>query len=155
MKTMSKKFAFTAVIGILSASLGGLSWATEKELVLGVNDALTGPGAVYGLPQSNAVKMAADEINAKGGIKAGADIYKLKVISNDDKANPTEATNSVRKLIDRDNVKYLLGFCCSGSTSAVASFIEKESIVLGDLKFFPYIFISPLLNSGFQNSRSL
>lgn len=110
--------------------MGGFSWAAEKELVLGVNDALTGPGAVYGLPQSNAVKMAADEINAKGGIKVGADVYKLKVISNDDKANPTEATNSVRKLIDRDNVKYLLGFCCSGSTSAVASFIEKENVVM-------------------------
>jgi len=130
MKTMSRKFAFTAVVGFLSASLGGFSWAAEKELVLGVNDALTGPGAVYGLPQSNAVKMAADEINAKGGIKVGADVYKLKVISNDDKANPTEATNSVRKLIDRDNVKYLLGFCCSGSTSAVASFIEKENVVM-------------------------
>ena len=130
MKTMSRKFAFTAVVGLLSASLGGFSWAAEKELVLGVNDALTGPGAVYGLPQSNAVKMAADEINAKGGIKVGADVYKLKVISNDDKANPTEATNSVRKLIDRDNVKYLLGFCCSGSTSAVASFIEKENVVM-------------------------
>lgn len=130
MKTMYRKFAFTAVVGFLSASLGGFSWAAEKELVLGVNDALTGPGAVYGLPQSNAVKMAADEINAKGGIKVGADVYKLKVISNDDKANPTEATNSVRKLIDRDNVKYLLGFCCSGSTSAVASFIEKENVVM-------------------------
>jgi branched-chain amino acid transport system substrate-binding protein len=130
MKTMLRKFAFIAAVGILSASLGGVSWATEKELVLGVNDALTGPGAVYGLPQSNAVKMAADEINAKGGIKVGADVYKLKVISNDDKANPTEATNSVRKLIDRDNVKYLLGFCCSGSTSAVASFIEKENVVM-------------------------
>lgn len=130
MKTMCRTFAFTAVVGFLSASLGGFSWAAEKELVLGVNDALTGPGAVYGLPQSNAVKMAADEINAKGGIKVGADVYKLKVISNDDKANPTEATNSVRKLIDRDNVKYLLGFCCSGSTSAVASFIEKENVVM-------------------------
>ena len=74
--------------------------------------------------------MAADEINAAGGIKAGADTYKLNVIANDDKANPTEATNSVRKLIDRDGVKYLLGFCCSGSTSAVASFIEKENAVM-------------------------
>jgi branched-chain amino acid transport system substrate-binding protein len=74
--------------------------------------------------------MAADEINAGGGIKAGATTYKLKVITSDDKANPTEATNSVRKLIDRDNVKYLLGFCCSGSTSAVASFIAKEDAVM-------------------------
>jgi branched-chain amino acid transport system substrate-binding protein len=74
--------------------------------------------------------MAADEINAGGGIKAGPDTYRLKVISYDDKANPTEATNSVRKLIDRDGVKYLLGFCCSGPTSAVASFIERENVVM-------------------------
>ena len=48
-------------------------------------------GAVYGLPQANSVQMAADEINAAGGIKAGGDVYKLRVIANDDKANPTEA----------------------------------------------------------------
>jgi branched-chain amino acid transport system substrate-binding protein len=101
------------------------SSAAEKKLSVGVADALTGGGAVYGLPQANAVKMAADEINAAGGIKVGADAYKLDVIAYDDKANPTEATNAVRKLIDRDGVKYILGFCCSGSTSAVASFIGE------------------------------
>ena len=104
--------------------------AAEKELVIGVADALTGPGAVYGLPQSNSVSMAAREINASGGIKVGSDVYRLKVIANDDKANPTEATNSVRKLLDRDGVKFLLGFCCSGSTSAVASFIGKEDAIM-------------------------
>ena len=104
--------------------------AADKELLIGVNDSLTGPGAVYGLPQSNSVQMAAEEINAAGGIKAGNDVYKIKVIANDDKANPTEATNSVRKLIDRDGAKYLLGFCCSGPTSAVASFIEKENALM-------------------------
>ncbi len=110
------------------ASMG--TSAADKELLIGVNDSLTGPGAVYGLPQANSVQMAADEINAAGGIKAGPDVYKLRVISNDDKANPTEATNSVRKLIDRDDVKYLLGFCCSGPTSAVASFIDKENALM-------------------------
>ncbi len=104
--------------------------AAERQLLIGVNDSLTGPGAVYGLPQSNAVQMAADEINAAGGIKAGPDVYKIKVIASDDKANPTEATNSVRKLIDRDNAKYLIGFCCSGPTGAVASFIEKENALM-------------------------
>ena len=115
-----------ATVALVCVSAG----ATEKELLIGVNDSLTGPGAVYGLPQANSVQMAADEINAAGGIKAGPDVYKLRVISNDDKANPTEATNSVRKLIDRDGVKYLLGFCCSGPTSAVASFIEKENALM-------------------------
>ena len=129
-KRINKRVLMAAMVGLMGAGLGAPSLAADKELVLGVNDALTGPGAVYGLPQANAVLMAAEEINARGGIKAGGDTYKLRVISNDDKANPTEATNSVRKLLDRDGVKYLLGFCCSGSTSAVASFIEKENAVM-------------------------
>ncbi len=85
----------------------GSAFAAEKKLTIGVADALTGGGAVYGLPQANAVRMAADEINAAGGIKVGADNYKIDVIAYDDKANPTEATNAVRKLIDRDGVKYI------------------------------------------------
>lgn len=130
MKTQTHRLTRTVLAALISGGLAATALAADKELVLGVNDALTGPGAVYGLPQANAVQMAADEINARGGIKAGGDTYRLKVIRNDDKANPTEATNSVRKLIDRDNVKYLLGFCCSGSTSAVASFIAKEDVVM-------------------------
>jgi branched-chain amino acid transport system substrate-binding protein len=118
-------------ISVVSAALAcALAGAAEKELLIGVNDSLTGPGAVYGLPQANAVQMAVTEINAAGGIKAGADVYKLRVIASDDKANPTEGTNSVRKLIDRDGAKYLVGFCCSGPTSAVASFIGKENVLM-------------------------
>ena len=54
----------------------------------------------------------------------------FNVIAYDDKANPTEATNAVRKLIDRDGVKFILGFCCSGATGAVASFIANEDAVM-------------------------
>jgi len=109
---------------------GSAAFAGEKTLDIGVSDALTGGAAVYGLPQSNAVQMAADEINAGGGIKLGDDAYMLNVIAYDDQANPTEASNSVRKLLDRDGVKYILGFCCSGATGAVASFIANEDAVM-------------------------
>lgn len=108
----------------------GAAFADEKTLDIGVSDALTGGAAVYGLPQANAVKLAAEEINASGGVKIGDDAYMLNVIAYDDKANPTEASNSVRKLLDRDGVKYILGFCCSGATGAVASFIENEDAVM-------------------------
>ena len=114
----------------LLALCAGTGVAAEKTLDIGLSDSLTGPGAVYGLAQANAVKMAVEEINGSGGIKAGADTYKLNVIAYDDKTNPTEGTNAVRKLIDRDNVKYIVGFCCSGPTSAVASFIAKEPVVM-------------------------
>lgn len=121
-----------ALLGCSAASLmlvGGAD-AAEKTLTIGVADALTGGAAVYGLPQANSVEMAADEINAAGGIAVGDDTYMLDVIVYDDKANPTEATNAVRKLIDRDGVRYILGFCCSGATGAVASFIEYEDAVM-------------------------
>lgn len=131
LKANVKRAGFAAIAATLGLVVAAqCAWAADKELVIGVNDALTGPGAVYGQPQANAITMAAKEINGAGGIKVGADTYKLKVVSNDDKAAPTDATNSVRKLIDRDGVKYLLGFCCSGSTSAVASFIGKEDAVM-------------------------
>ena len=118
--------AFAA--GVILAAAGPA--AAQRELVIGVNDALTGPGAVYGLPQANSVEMAAREINAAGGIRVGTTVYNLRVVQYDDKANPTEATNAVRRLLDRDGTKFLLGFCCSGPTSAVASFIAREDAVM-------------------------
>jgi branched-chain amino acid transport system substrate-binding protein len=126
---MTKHLKFKTLTAVLALT-GGAVMAEEKTLDIGVADALTGGAAVYGLPQSNAVQMAADEINAAGGIKVGEDTYILNVIAYDDKANPTEATNAVRKLIDRDGVKFILGFCCSGATGAVASFIANEDAVM-------------------------
>ncbi|MFA7438704.1 ABC transporter substrate-binding protein [Castellaniella sp.] len=125
------KFAATTVIATLGLALSSVAvQASEKTLDIGVSDALTGGAAVYGLPQAQSVELAAEEINASGGIKVGDDTYMLNVIAYDDKANPTEASNSVRKLLDRDGVKYILGFCCSGATGAVASFIENEDAVM-------------------------
>lgn len=118
-----------ATAGALAIA-GTAAMAGEKTLDVGVNDAMTGGASVYGLPQVNAVKMAAEEINAAGGINVGSDSYVLNVIAYDDKGNPTEATNAVRKLLDRDGVKYILGFCCSGATGAVASFIANEDAVM-------------------------
>jgi len=75
MTNILKRSVVTALMAVFSGSL----YAADKTIDIGVSDALTGPGAVYGLPQSNAVKMAVEEINAKGGVKAGADTYKFNV----------------------------------------------------------------------------
>lgn len=104
--------------------------AAEKTLTVGLSDALSGGGAVYGMPQKRAIDLAIEQINAGGGIKVGEDSYKLQTIEYDDKADPTEATNVARKLIDRDGVKYLIGYCCSASTGAVASIIGREDAIM-------------------------
>lgn len=124
------RLSFSNMAAAAALALAVPAQAAEKTLDIGVSDALTGGASVYGLPQANAVEMAAEEINAAGGIEVGGDAYMLNVIAYDDKANPTEASNSVRKLIDRDGVKFILGFCCSGATGAVASFIADEDAVM-------------------------
>jgi len=120
--------AACAAAALALASLG--AQAADKTLTVGISDALSGGGAVYGLPQQRAIELAVEEINAAGGIAVGGDTYRIKTIAYDDKADPTEATNVVRKLIDRDNVKVLLGFCCSASGGAVASFIGREDVLM-------------------------
>ena len=73
MHQSTRQFLLNAIAVATLATGVGVAVAADKTLDIGISDSLTGPGAVYGLPQSNAVKMAADEINAQGGIKAGAD----------------------------------------------------------------------------------
>jgi branched-chain amino acid transport system substrate-binding protein len=126
MKTPIINFAAAAATAILAAA----PLHAQETLQIGVSDALTGGAAVYGLPQSHAVELAAEEINAAGGIEVGGETYMLEVVAYDDKGNPTEATNAVRRLIDFDGIRYILGFCCSGATGAVASFIEFEDAVM-------------------------
>ena len=45
MKTLPKTLAL-----LLAALTAAGAQAADKELLIGVNDSLTGPGAVYGLP---------------------------------------------------------------------------------------------------------
>ena len=66
MQTKKPRLNQKLLAALLASGIAFSAFGAEKELVIGVNDALTGPGAVYGLPQANAVQMAADEINAKG-----------------------------------------------------------------------------------------
>src|SRR5690606_19514328 len=125
-----RKFWSTLAIAGAMAAFAGSGMAAEKTVVLGISDALSGGGAVYGVPQKRAIDLAIEEINSAGGFKVGNDTVKFDTIAYDDKADPTEATNVARKLIDRDGVKFLLGYCCSASTGAVACFIGREDVIM-------------------------
>src|SRR5262245_5422049 len=53
-------------LGLVAAPLVGSAAAQVK---LGVVDNLTGAAAGYGIPHSNGIRLAVEEINAAGGIK--------------------------------------------------------------------------------------
>lgn len=102
----------------------------DDTLTIGINDCLTGAGAVYGLPEVQAMDIAIEEINAAGGIKVGDKAYELTAIKYDNKSDPNEAVSALRKLIDRDGVKLITGWATTGSTMAAAQMMDQEDAMM-------------------------
>ncbi|MEH7382786.1 ABC transporter substrate-binding protein [Bacillus sp. JJ1533] len=121
---------FILISLVLSACSSNSSGNGENVLVIGEVDSLTGPASIYGAAQNEAIKMAVDEINEDGGIRVGDKQYKLKLNSYDDKGDASEAISSVRKLIDRDGVKFIVGWASSTPTMGVAQMIGSEDALM-------------------------
>lgn len=78
----------------------------EPEVIkIGVVTPLTGDVATFGQSTKKAVEMAAEEINAAGGILG----KKVELVIEDDRNDPKETANVVRKLIDQDKVVAIIG----------------------------------------------
>ena len=89
-------------------------------------ESITGVGETYGNVAAHAKQMAADEINAAGGIRG----RKLELILEDSKCNAQDAITAFRKLTDVDGVRIILGTSCSGAMLGVAPLAEENGVVL-------------------------
>ena len=98
---------------ILSTIVSGNAFA--QTIKIGVNEPLTGPFAASGTYVVNGAKIAAAEINAKGGLLG----KKIELVIEDNKSNPTEAAAVAEKLITEDKVPVMMGAWGSSLTLAV------------------------------------
>ncbi len=66
---------------------------------------------VQGIGQWNGATMAAEELNAKGGIQVGKKKMKIQLIQADSNEflNITDATNAMERLMTKDKVDFVLG----------------------------------------------
>src|SRR5258707_9030460 len=70
---------------------------SATEIVIGTHQDLSGPVKGWGVPVSNGMKMAVEEINAAGGING----RKIKLIVEDNGYDPKRAVLASQKLIWR------------------------------------------------------
>lgn len=85
-----------------------------KTMRLGAVFSLTNQGGVYGPQQQQAVELAQDTINAKGGVNGA----KLSFQIVDDASNPTQSAQQTQTLIQQSQVLALLGPTLSNSAVA-------------------------------------
>ena len=71
---------FTALIA--GATLPALA---QETLKIGAHVTLSGPGAAWGQAMKNAAELAADRVNAAGGLDVGGKKYKVAIVAYDDK----------------------------------------------------------------------
>jgi len=98
----------------------------EKEIKIGAVLVLTGPHAKAGQSAKQGIEMAVEEINGDGGIRG----RKIRVIYEDDEADPPKAVSSVRKLITVNKVPVIIGPMGSSAVLAVAPIAEQSHVVL-------------------------
>lgn len=118
---MTRTFKAIPAIALTLALFDGA--ANAQTIKIGVNEPLTGAFAASGTYVVNGAKIAADEINAKGGVLG----KKLELVIEDNKSNPTEAAAVAEKLITRDKTPVMMGAWGSSLTLAVMpKLIEYE-----------------------------
>ncbi|CAB3830629.1 Leucine-, isoleucine-, valine-, threonine-, and alanine-binding protein [Achromobacter aegrifaciens] len=127
---------FVAGLGAaaLAASLPGRALAAPSEVNVGVILPLSGANAQFGINSRQGLELAADEINAAGGIKAmgGA---KLKLIVADATSQPTTAATVAQRLITQNRCVAIIGAYASSLTLAVSEVTERRGIPLLTMSF--------------------
>jgi branched-chain amino acid transport system substrate-binding protein len=87
---------------------------------------MTGPGAFYGGLNSAAIQLAAEEINAAGGING----VKIEIVVDDNKSGNAEASvTAMKRMISLSDVKAVLT-SYSPSTLAIVPLAEQNDILL-------------------------
>ncbi|WP_343583342.1 ABC transporter substrate-binding protein [Herbaspirillum sp.] len=95
------------------------------DIKLGVAEALTGPAAKYGVAIKNGFTLAAEEVNAKGGVNGN----KLALVIEDEQGKKEEAINVFKKLIFQDKVLAVFGPTLSNSAFAADPIANAAKVV--------------------------
>lgn len=118
---------------------------------IGFLGALTGDVAMFGKPTLDGMKMAADEINAAGGILG----KKIEIVEADNRGDKQEGASVTQKFISRDGVIAIVGDPTTGITKVAAPIAQKAGVVLlsagatgpGVVEVGDFIFRDTLLDS--------
>jgi branched-chain amino acid transport system substrate-binding protein len=89
-----------------SGSGGG---GETKTLTIGVLMPFSGDGALWGRTELASTEVAAEHVNAAGGIKVGDDTYELAVKAYDNQWDPAVSATVARKAV-ADGVRYVLSW---------------------------------------------
>ncbi len=136
---------------VLVGALAAAGLAQAADIKIGVAAALTGGAAQYGVAIRNGFQLAADEINAKGGVNGN----KIQLVVEDEQGKKEEGINVFKKLIFQDKVLMVFGPTLSNSMFAAGPVANGAKTVVfgtsvtasGITDIGPYVFRNTVMES--------
>src|SRR5665647_2263827 len=123
-----------AIVGLLvvSACLAGCTQtqASAGGLKLGVVASMTGPASTTGKDVWQSAQLAADEINARGGVfvKSLGKNVTIELVQGDDESTREGGIKAVTKMITDDRVDVLTGGFSSAVVTAHQSIVAEKRV---------------------------
>lgn len=129
---MNKKIAIVSAVLVVAAAIAiaAIAFVTvekkPEEIKVGAVLPLSGDLSAYGKYVQRGIELAAEEINANGGI-GGANIT---VLYRDNEGKSDKTVSVMNALIAEDKVPVVIGAVVSENTLAVCPIAEKKKVVL-------------------------
>jgi branched-chain amino acid transport system substrate-binding protein len=96
-------------LGAALLMAGVVGARAQEVLKVGGIGPLSGGGTAWGLAAQRGMELAVEDINANGGVKAGGKVYKLELIMYDDQYTGQGGKAAAERLVNQDNVKFIIG----------------------------------------------
>jgi branched-chain amino acid transport system substrate-binding protein len=114
------------VVSIAGAALSALSAsARADDITIAVAGPITGPVASIGDQMKRGAEAAAAAINEAGGVNG----KKIKIVVQDDACDPKQAV-AVANLIVGQQIKFVDGHACSGSSIPAADIYAENNVLM-------------------------
>ena len=134
MKTLSNRSMLIHVLFVMLVVFGlaMVSPAYAANVIkIGTIEPLSGPISIVGITQKKGFELAADAINADGGITINKEKYTIKLIQEDSKASPEAARSAALKLILRDKVDFIIGGIMEPVIASIYKVCDEHGIFYG------------------------
>jgi branched-chain amino acid transport system substrate-binding protein len=111
--------------------------AQAQDIRLGVHTTLSGPASAWGASMLGAAELAAEDVNAKGGLEVAGKKHKVVITSYDDNYKANDAVTAMNRLISDDKIRFVVGPLGSAPALAVLPMTSEAKVITMTMAFTP------------------